>query len=86
MSKEDLLKLKTDAAEFPDAIEQAIAEKVQEEAAAAKKDIDKADKKVKTWSEKFREKHGVSVWVALIGGGYIVWQVGAAVARVLGAI
>lgn len=40
---------------------------------------------VVTWAQAFRNKHGISVWVALIGGGFIIWQVGAAVARALGA-
>lgn len=53
---------------------------------AAKNEGQQVKTKVKTWAEKFREKHGVSVWVAAVVGGYIVWQVGQAVARALGAI
>jgi hypothetical protein len=43
-----------------------------------------AAEEVTTWAQEFRQKHGISVWVALVGGGYIIWQVGAAVARALG--
>ena len=83
LTKDDLLKLQQDAANFPAAIEQAITEKIQEEADAVKDGIDRAETAVKTWEQEFREKHGVSVWVAVIGGGYIVWQVGSAVLRAL---
>lgn len=47
-------------------------------------EIPKEIEKVKTWSEQFRENHGVSVPVAVVVGGYIVWQVAAAVGRVMG--
>lgn len=86
MTKDDLLKLQQDAASFPAAIEQVIAAKIEEETAELKKDVHDTEEAVQTWSEKFREKHGVSVPVALVVGGYIVWQVGAAVARALGVL
>lgn len=84
MTKDDLLKLQQDLVNFPAAIEQAIEAKIAEEAEVIENDINQAETKVKTWTEQFREKHGVSVWVAVIGGGYIVWQVGSAVLKVLG--
>lgn len=52
----------------------------------AQKELEDVETEIKTWFEKFREKHGVSVWVAVIGGGYIMWQVIAAIGRVLGVV
>ncbi|MEN6566790.1 MAG: hypothetical protein ABFC57_10855 [Veillonellales bacterium] len=86
MTKDDLLKLQQDAADFPAVIEQALTAKIEEEAAALGQGINNTETKVKTWVEKFREKHGVSVPVAVVVGGYIVWQVSAAAGRVLGLI
>ena len=79
LTKDDLLKLKQDVESLPAAIEQAIEAKIAEEAETIENDITQAETEVKTWAEQFREKHGVSIWVAVIGGGYIVWQVGSAV-------
>lgn len=41
---------------------------------------------IKTFEQQFLEKNGISIWVAIIGGGFVVWQVGAALLRVLGAL
>lgn len=73
MTKEDLEKLKQDISQLPTVIEEAIAEKVKEEAG-----------EVKTWAENFREKNGISVWVALVGGAFIVFEVIPAILRGLG--
>jgi hypothetical protein len=75
---------------FPDALammKQKLSD-VEAEAKAAVKEVEGEaevlEEEEATWAENFRQEHGVSVPVALVVGGYIVWQVGAAVARVLG--
>lgn len=61
---------------------------VEAEAETAAKEVKdeagKLEKEEAAWAENFRAKHGVSWQVALVGGGFIIWQVGAAVVRVLG--
>lgn len=73
MTKEDLEKLKQDISQLPAVIEEAIAEKVKEEVG-----------EVKTWAEKFREKNGISIWVALFGGGIGLFVVVSAILQILG--
>ncbi|MBU2704023.1 hypothetical protein Ga0466249_005175, partial [Sporomusaceae bacterium BoRhaA] len=48
--------------------------------------IEKVKEEEITFAENFRAKHGVSWQVALVGGAFVVWQVGAAVARALGVV
>ncbi len=77
MAKEDLLKLKQDVSQLPTAIEVAIAEKLKEEA----KEV---ETEVKTWAQKFREKNGVSVQVAVVGAVFIIFEVVPTILRLLG--
>jgi hypothetical protein len=75
---------------FPDALammKQKLADaeaEAKKEAEDVKDEVQKLEEEEATWAENFRTKHGVSWQVALIGGAFVVWQVGAAVARVLG--
>ncbi|MEN6386226.1 MAG: hypothetical protein ABFD79_13655 [Phycisphaerales bacterium] len=62
----------------------ALQEKRAELVEQLNEDINKGEQELQTWEEKFREDHGISPWVAAIGGGYIAWQVAAAVGRALG--
>lgn len=77
MTKEDLDKLKADiqaaAQAAVEEVEQAIVDKEQN-----------VEETVESWTENFRSQHGISWQVALIGGAFVVWQVGAVVARALG--
>lgn len=58
------------------------------EAKAAAKNVEdtvgELEEEEATFAENFRAKHGVSWQVALVGGAFVVWQVGAVVARLLG--
>lgn len=63
-------------------------EEFKEDIAALKEKITSIEEKAKgeviAEVKSFREKHGVSWQVAAIGGGFIIWQIGAAIARLLG--
>ncbi|MBU2702261.1 FtsZ-binding cell division protein ZapB [Sporomusaceae bacterium BoRhaA] len=75
---------------FPDALaamRQTLADaesKAKKAAEEVKAETQKLDVEESNWAENFRQKHGVSVPVALVVGGYIIWQIGAVVARALG--
>jgi hypothetical protein len=55
-------------------------------ATKVKTEIADIETKEATWSESFRTKHGVSWQVAFIGGAFVLWQAGSAIARALGVI
>jgi hypothetical protein len=80
MTAEERAKLQTDYAAAKLAAETVLTD-IEQVAIDAEHE---AAEEVATWADNFRQEHGVSVTVALVVGGYIVWQVGAAVARALG--
>lgn len=61
MAKEDLLKLKQDAIQFPAVIEQAIAAKVAEEEAEVKEEIQEVAGELITAEKTFVQKYGQAV-------------------------
>ena len=50
-------------------------------AGEAIEELQETKEEIKTFAEAFRQKHGVSLWVAMVGGGFILWQVGAALLK-----